>query len=186
MKVISSLLLSLALFTSALAQDKPKSANTIMEDAYVTAAKENKKVFVIFHASWCGWCHRMDSLMNMPETKAFFDDNFVIRHLVVMEAKDKKNLENPGADAMMETYNGKGSGIPYWLIFNAKGKILADSRMPSIDKKTGKKIKANVGCPANPDEVDFFISLLKKNTRLKEDQLAVIASKFAMKQPAAH
>ena len=181
MKVLFSLLLSLGLVTGALAQETVLPASKIMDEAYAQASKENKKVMVIFHASWCGWCKRMDSIMNMPETKAFFTNNFVIRHLVVLEVEKKKNLENPGAAEMMKKYNGAGTGIPYWLIFNAKGKLLADSRMPGTDKKTGKKIKANVGCPAQPDEVDYFISLLKKTTSLKEAELAVIAEKFTMK-----
>lgn len=182
MKVLVSVLLSFGLMTGTLAQQQPLPASKIMDDAYAQAAKENKKVFVIFHASWCGWCHRMDSLMKMPETKAFFDNNFVITHLVVGETGAKKYLDNPGAAEMVKKYNGDKLGIPYWLIFNEKGKLLADSRMPTTDKKTGKKIKANVGCPANPDEVDFFVKLLKKTTSLKEAELTVIAEKFVMKQ----
>ena len=182
MRLFFSLVLSLGLLTGAFAQEQAKPASVIMDEAYAQAARENKKVFVIFHASWCGWCHRMDSLMNVPETKPLFDGNFVIKHLVVQEAPAKKNLENPGADQLMKKYNGAGTGIPYWLIFNEKGKLIADSRMPSTDKKTGKKIRANTGCPANPDEVDYFIGLLKKTTKLNEPELAVIAQKFTMKQ----
>lgn len=182
MKVLFSLLLALSLISGAFAQEKALPADKIMDQAYALASKENKLVFVIFHASWCGWCHRMDSLMNVPETRALFHDNFVITHLVTGEKGEKLVLDNPGAKEMMAKYHGDQAGIPYWLIFSAKGKLLADSRMPAVDKKTGKKIKANVGCPANPDEVDYFISLLKKNTRLGKADLDVIANKFIMKQ----
>ncbi|MFA6127846.1 MAG: thioredoxin family protein [Bacteroidales bacterium] len=183
MKIVISLLLSFGLLTGAFATEKVLPTDKIMKKAYAQAARENKKVMVIFHASWCGWCKRMDSIMNMPETKPFFDKNFVIRHLVVQEAKDKKNLENPGAQEMLDKYEGGKSGIPYWLIFDAKGNLLADSRMPSKDK-TGKAILANVGCPAQADEVAFFIGLLKKNTPLKEAELTVIAEKFILKPVA--
>lgn len=179
MKVVFSLLLSLGMISGAFAQEKVLPASEIMDDAYAQAARENKKVFVMFHASWCGWCHRMDSLMNAPETKALFDENFVIRHLVTGERGAKKYLDNPGAAEMMKKYNGENQGIPYWLIFSEKGKLLGDSRMPATDPKTGKKIKANTGCPADPREVDYFIKLLKKTTPLNEAQLAVIAKKFA-------
>jgi thioredoxin-related protein len=181
MKLVFSLLLSVGLLAGTTVQAKVQPAGKIMKKAYAEAAKENKKVMVIFHASWCGWCHRMDSIMNMPETKPFFDNNFVIRHLVVQEAKDKKALENPGAAEMMAKYNGTGSGIPYWLIFDAKGNLLADSRMPGKDR-AGKAIMANIGCPAQPEEVDFFIGLLKKTTPLKEAELKVIADRFIMKK----
>ena len=104
----------------------------------------------------------------------------MIKHLVVQEAKDKKNLENPGAEELLVKYNGDKQGIPYWLIFDVKGTLLADSRMPAKDK-AGKDILTNTGCPANPDEVSYFIGLLKKTTPLKEDELSVIAEKFALK-----
>jgi len=94
------------------AQQAPASASDVLKEAYQQAAKEKKNVFVMFHASWCGWCHKMDKSMNDPACKKFFDDNYIIRHLVVDEAKDKKNLENPGAAEMKIKYNGDGQGIP--------------------------------------------------------------------------
>jgi thioredoxin-related protein len=181
MKVLISVLPAFGLMNGAMAQQQPLPATKVLDQACAQAAKENKKVMIIFHASWCGWCKRMDSIMNMPELKPLFTGNFVTEHLVVQESKGKENLENPGGAEMMKKYNGDKAGIPYWLIFNSKGKLLADSRMPSTDKKTGKKIKANVGCPAQPDEVDYFIKLLKKTTPLKEAELTVIAEKFTMK-----
>jgi thioredoxin-related protein len=181
MKTFLSILLSVALVAGAYAKGpKPQPAEKIFSKACKVAAKEDKKVMIIFHASWCGWCHRMDSIMKMPELKDFFDKNFVTEHLVVLELPNKKALENPGAQDMMNKYNGAGTGIPYWLIFDAKGNLLADSRMPSKDKN-GKEILANVGCPAQPDEVTYFTGLLKKFTPLTEANLALISDKFTMK-----
>jgi thioredoxin-related protein len=180
MKIIISILLSIGLMTGAMAQEKPQATDKIMKKALSRAKKENKEVMVIFHASWCGWCHRMDSIMNMPETKAFFDNNFVIEHLVVQEAKDKKHLENPGAGEFMVKHNGDKQGIPFWLIFDDQGNLLADSRMPAKDKN-GKDVMVNCGCPAQPEEVAYFIGLLKKTTPLNEAELAIIAEKFTMK-----
>ena len=47
-------------FSATKAQEPVQSAKEILSEAYSLAAKENKKVFIMFHASWCGWCHRMD------------------------------------------------------------------------------------------------------------------------------
>ena len=77
------------------AQTSPSSADHILKEAYQQAAKEQKNVLVIFHASWCGWCHKMDSSINDQSCKKFFDDNYVIRHLVVDESRDKKNHGEP-------------------------------------------------------------------------------------------
>jgi len=184
MKRVFSLLLSLCLIGGVMAQE-PLPAKKIMKDAYDQATKENKQVMVIFHASWCGWCHRMDSIMNMPTVKPMFDKYFVIKHIVVLESAKKKNLENPGGDQLMKKFNGAGSGIPYWVILDAKGKILGDSRMPTKNK-AGKDIKSNVGCPAQPNEIEYFIGLLKKTTSLSDQDLQTISALFTLKKTTAH
>ena len=161
---------------SVFAQKVPLSAEEIMKEAFASAKKQNKKVLVMFHASWCGWCHKMDTSLNDASVKKFFDDNFIIRHLVVFESKAKVNLENPGALEMITKYEGKDQGIPFWLIFDKDENFLADSRM----KKTinGEEKLQNTGCPASKEEVDYFINVLKKTTDLKEDELEKIRIRF--------
>lgn len=181
MKLLISVLLSFGLITGVVAQEKPQTSDKIFKDACALAKKENKKVMIIFHASWCGWCKRMDSIMNMPELKPLFEKNFVIEHMVVLESKNKKDLENPGAEEFMNKNGGKNQGIPFYLIFNAKGKFIADSRMKTKDKN-GKEVLANTGCPAQPDEVAYFTGLLKKTTKLTESDLALISERFLLKK----
>lgn len=173
------LTLSVFLFisaTSVFAQKVPLSAEEITKEAFETAQKQDKKVLIMFHASWCGWCHKMDTSLNDGSVKKFFDDNFVIRHLVVFESKGKKNLENPGALEMITKYNGKDQGIPFWMIFDKDEKFLADSRM-TVTVNGVEKLQ-NTGCPATEEEVDYFIQVLKKTTSLKEEQLAKIKTRF--------
>lgn len=130
----------------------------------------------MFHASWCGWCHKMDKSMNDESCKKYFDDNFVIRHLVVNESPDKKELENPGAEALRTRYYGDGQGIPFWLIFDKDATMIADSKM----RENGQTPQEgdNSGCPASEKEVNFFISVLKKTTTLTDKELEVIAKRF--------
>jgi len=175
----AKLLMPLLLFyitTSLFGQKAPASADEIMKEAYTTAKKENKKVLLMFHASWCGWCHKMDTSLNDLAVKKFFDDNFVIRHMVVFESKGKENLENPGALEMLTKYEGKEEGIPFWLIFDKDEKFLADSRMKAT--VNGVEKLQNTGCPASKEEVDYFISVLKKVTSLKEEALEKIRTRF--------
>ena len=115
--------------------------------------------------------------MNDPVCKKFFDDNFVVRHLVVYESKGKENLENPGALEMLTQYHGANSGIPYWLIFNGDKIFLADSRKPVVNNSQDAKPQ-NTGCPASKEEVDYFITVLKKTTPLNESQLKIIFDRF--------
>jgi len=175
----NTLLLPVLLFictTAAFAQKAPASAPEIMKEAFAIAKKQNKQVFIMFHASWCGWCHKMDTSLNDPSVKRFFDDNFIIRHLVVFESKGKENLENPGALEMLTKYDGKDEGIPFWLIFDKDENFVADSRMKAT--VNGVEKRQNTGCPASKEEVEYFIEILKKTTELKEDQLEKIRTRF--------
>ena len=159
------------------AQTSPSSADHILKEAYQQAAKEQKNVLIIFHASWCGWCHKMDSSINDKSCKKFFDDNYVIRHLVVDESRDKKNLENPGADQLRTKYHGDDEGIPFWLVFDKDGNLLADSQI----RPDGTSLNAkgeNVGCPAAEKEVAHFIEVLKKTSHIKADEQAAIQKRF--------
>jgi len=153
---------------SSSAQSTP-TADAILKEARAKAAKENKNVMVIFHASWCGWCHKMDTLLNDPSIKDFFYKNYVITHLVISESKDKKNLENPGAAELNKQWGGADQGIPFWVIIDNNGKILADSQ-----KKRGE----NVGCPATAEEVAHFINVLKKTSSITDDQIAKVEKRF--------
>ncbi|MEO6610899.1 MAG: thioredoxin family protein [Chitinophagaceae bacterium] len=158
------------------AQPVAPSADAIMKEAYEQAARENKNVFIMFHASWCGWCHKMDNSMNDPRCKKFFDDNYVIRHLVVDESKDKLYLENPGAKELRTKYFGDGQGIPFWLVFDQNGNLLSDSKLRK--EGNGPQEGDNTGCPAAEKEVDFFIGILKKTSSLSKDQLDIIRKRF--------
>jgi thioredoxin-related protein len=159
------------LLSTAVQGQRILSADEILLAACKQAAKENKKVMVIFHASWCGWCHRMDTSLVDPSVKSYFDKNFVITHLTVYESDDKKALENPGALAYLTKMGGNDQGIPFWLILDKEGNLLADSQIAP-----GK----NTGCPAQPEEVAHFVKVLKKTTPLSNEQALAIEKRFRM------
>jgi thioredoxin-related protein len=98
-----TLLLLFTAFTAvSIAQKEPLPADSVLSRALSKAKAEQKNVFIIFHASWCGWCKKMDAAMSDPACKPFFDANYVVEHLTILESKDKKNLENPGAEALFK------------------------------------------------------------------------------------
>ncbi|HEY0678904.1 MAG TPA: thioredoxin family protein [Chitinophagaceae bacterium] len=172
------MMIALAIFVAVAGNaQEPKHANEILKEAYQKAGREKKNVFLLFHASWCGWCHKMDTAMNDPAVKKFFDDNYVISHLVVYESKDKKGLENPGALELLTKYKGNDQGIPYWLVFDKNGRLLADAQMRPEGAGPATEGK-NTGCPASPEEVAHFIKVLETTSSLNAEQLSVVRNRF--------
>jgi len=154
----------------------PPPADEVVKQACSKAAKEKKNVLLIFHASWCGWCRKMDKSLADSSCKKFFDDSYVITHLVSDESKDKKHLENPGVDSLKNKWGGKEQGLPYWVVLDASGKLLADSKM----RYAGAAIMPgeNVGCPATEKEVLYFLSVLRKTSNMTREQLEIIQKRF--------
>ena len=154
------------------AQSIPTTEN-ILSAAYKQAAKENKNVFVIFHASWCGWCKKMDASMNYATTKKYFNDSYVIVHLTVQETAENKKLETPGAAEYLTSLKGETAGLPFFVILNNAGNVLGDSF------ENG----GNIGCPASEKEVAVFITLLKNTSTINKEGLEIIAARFKQNKP---
>lgn len=174
MKLKHTLGTLLLLFAISLtqAQEQP-SASAVIEKAATQAKKENKKVFVIFHASWCTWCKKMENNMANPAVKSYFDKSYVITHLTVQESPKNKNLENPGADTLLKKYKAEKAGIPFFVILDTGGNLLEDS----FDSKG-----QNLGCPASKEEVAEFNRILKSTSKLTDKELAAIAEVFILKK----
>jgi thioredoxin-related protein len=178
-----SFCLLIVLLSTVLVQAQPgiPTAGSILDNARERAANEHKKVFLIFHASWCGWCHRMDTLMNNTACRKLFEGNYIVAHMVVMESDGKKNLENAGGEEMLKKYNGEGQGIPFWVILDEKGHLLADCQLrhEGADLSTRGK---NTGCPATKEEVAHFIKVLQQTSSLTTEQLSIIEKNFLKKE----
>lgn len=166
--------------TAATATATVLSASDMRANAQAQAAKDHKSVFLIFHASWCIWCHRLDDMLNDPKVGPIFSKHFEIVHIDGMESPDKKDLENSGWKDMLTEYKGDNQGIPFFVFLNAKGKVLASSLSPFDKDKNGNP--GNLGFPSHtqPNDEKFFIDSLKKaGAKLSSDDVKAIMDYLA-------
>jgi thiol-disulfide isomerase/thioredoxin len=59
------------------------AAEEILTPVYAKAKSEKKNVLLIYHASWCGWCRKMDSSLLSKVIRPLIDRYYVTTHLTV-------------------------------------------------------------------------------------------------------
>jgi hypothetical protein len=156
-----SLVLALAVLaqlgaTVAAAQTPPTAAS-VLDAAKSPASFEHKNVLAIFHASWCGWCKQFDKFLDDAANKPIMDKYFVRAYFTVQEREDKKALNTPGGDELLNSVGGGTAGLPFFAFLDAKGALLANTLRPGKDGKPD-----NIGHPVQPEEVDWFMVMLGK------------------------
>ena len=150
MKPITGLLAAFILIP-LVATAKAPTANEILASAKEKASAEKKAIFVHFGASWCGWCKKLDAFLDRADIKPVFEKYFVPVKLVVQENEKNKDLENPGAEALLKKLGGP-DGLPYSAFLDAKSTLIVNS----------KRDGANIGYPAQPSEIEWFAHMMKK------------------------
>jgi thiol:disulfide interchange protein len=151
--------------------NKP-TAEQLVAQARAQAAPAGKSVFVVFHASWCGYCKLLDKMLASPGVKEVWDKHVVTVHLVVLESDGHKADETPGGMEMLKKLGGEGQGIPFSAFLEAEsGKTLATS--DRLDAQGAKK--GNIGHPVTPEEQAWWDTMLRKGTKMSEAERAVFA-----------
>ena len=165
-KLTLTLIVFLFTITLLMGQDaKPQPADDILKVALKDAKDTGKNVFLIFHASWCSWCKRLEKAMQSDELKKIFEDNYLITHLDVDEHGEDKiiQFENPGGKDIMKKLGGEKSGLPFYAFLDATGNKLADSNvMPTKNP--------NIGYPGSAEEIEAFGKLLKVSAKNLSDE----------------
>lgn len=67
---------------------------------------------------------------------------------------DTKRMEH-GAEVAARLRKERGGGIPWMVILDAEGKELVTSDGP----------EGNCGCPVTPEEVAWFLTMIRKTSR---------------------
>ncbi|MEI9974019.1 MAG: hypothetical protein WDO73_19395 [Ignavibacteriota bacterium] len=95
-------------------------------------------------------------------------------HCTVEESEQKKALETPGGDALLKSLGGP-AGLPYFAFLDEKGAPIVNSRRPRDNGQPGD----NIGHPAEPQEVDWFMTMLSKAApRMTRDEAGTLEKRL--------
>ena len=134
------------------------NAEETMAQVESQAAAGHKNILLVFGASWCVNCRLFDKFVADPAIHPILDKIFVFADLDTGElANDKRHANLPGGQKLMASLGGKEAGYPYIAMLDAKGSLIANSLRP-----VGQGGGENIGYPYAPNEVDWFMEMLKK------------------------
>ncbi len=171
--LLAALLFAIALPITAHAAPE-QTADQILSQARATAAAEHKNVLLIFSASWCGPCHMFEHFIDDPANQPIIDQAFVVAHLDDGERPtDPKHHDTPGAVALRAKLGGAKAGYPFILMLTPEGHTLVTSLRPDPKTPGG----SNIGYPAIPVEIDWFMHMLQTSApTLTPQQTATLHS----------
>lgn len=119
----------------------PLDANVVLSDALAKAGAERKRVFLRFGAPWCGWCHKLDDVLNAEGVMEALNADFIVLKVDVDRMTHGKDVQ--------AKYQVSG-GIPWYCTLTPDGKVVATSELD----------KQNVGFPTEPKELDLVAAML--------------------------
>ena len=88
----------------------------------------------------------------------------------VQETKEKASLNTPGGAELLKRMGGDGS-LPYFAFLDAHGETIVNSNRPGDNGKPAE----NIGHPGEPQEVDWFLSMVRKAApQITTDEFAAL------------
>lgn len=140
-----------------------RDAQKLLEQALLAAKDHDKRVFLIFSASWCNPCRQLARLLDSQSKE-------LERHYVFVRLDIDRDL---GAERLHDRYpESKNEGIPWYAILDSTGKELITSNAPRSIFQTGS---TNISVPNTRKDLDHFIHMLKTTApRLNDEALEQI------------
>ena len=129
-----------------------RDAEVMLSDGLAQATAEQKRVFLIMSASWCGPCRMLARFLTANKAE-------LGRHYVFVKLDVSRDTH---AQALLERYQGKNasSGVPWYVILDPTGKPLVTSNAKEIEEEYGT---TNVGFPSSKEGIDHFLKMLRQN-----------------------
>ncbi len=102
-------------------------AHAEIKQALATAAKEHKRVILVFGANWCYDCHVLDLAFHRPDLETVLQRNYEVVHIDVGEG-DKNQ------DIMQQYQVPMKKGIPALAVLDSSGKLLYSQQGGEFEK----------------------------------------------------
>lgn len=141
-----------ALLTASPAFAAETAAETVTREAAL-AAQEDKRLLLVFEASWCVWCIQMDAMLTDAAAEEILSRHFRILHMRAQE-RDEAELAKQldGADDVYRLYSDGGAGMPFTAVLDGDANPIATS----VQDANG----GNFGFPVTDEELDGFEAML--------------------------
>ena len=134
-----------------------ETADALFTHAKAEAATEHKSILLVFSASWCGPCKLYERFLEDPQMKPITEKAFVVQRIDVGEMRnDSKHADTPGGVQLRTALGAAGEpGFPFLVITDAAGQ-------PIVNSYRNGDTNGNVGYPAVPEEIDWYVAMLKR------------------------
>jgi protocatechuate 3,4-dioxygenase beta subunit len=147
-----------------------RDAQAMLSEALANARADDRRVFLILSASWCGPCRMLARFLAAHKGE-------LERHYVFVKLDISRDAH---ADAIRERYEGKdaANGVPWYIILDGDGKPLITSNAEEAEEYGS----TNIGFPSSPTGIEHFLKMLKQTApRLSAETLTILREGLARK-----